>query len=179
MQLRRARGSLATAVPRALPALLTLVAAGAGTVFSVAATSVGASAATPGPNPGSPAYVARDVQNMEQAFGREIGPGGELTDPGYWSSLGPDMVSTELSQLESQAADPTRPALTGGSLVPGWNVGNPLRQGWAAHAGARCRSTSPQRRGRCSRATSSRRSPMLETRTPGLVSPRRTREWCS
>jgi pimeloyl-ACP methyl ester carboxylesterase len=91
--------------------------------------------AQPGPSPGSPAYIARDVQNMENAFGREIGPGGELTDPSYQESLVPDTSSAWSAQTTEQATDPTDPAVTGGNLVPGWNVGNPDRAGWAGSRG--------------------------------------------
>ena len=31
-----------------------------------------------GPEPGSPEFVQRDSQNMRDAYGRQIGPGGQL-----------------------------------------------------------------------------------------------------
>ncbi|MHB8329343.1 MAG: alpha/beta hydrolase family protein [Acidimicrobiales bacterium] len=90
---------------------------------------------TSAPAPGSPSYIARDVTNMENAFGRQIGPGGELTDPAYVSGLAPDVLTTELDQLSAQVADRTRPAVTGGNLVPGWSTGNPARVRWAGTRG--------------------------------------------
>jgi len=105
-------------------------------MVAAVAPALGASAEVGGaPSPGSPAYLARDAGNIDQAFGRQLGPGGQLRDPAYLRALAPDAVGTELAQLEAQAANPTRPALTGGNLVPGWNDGNPYRRGWAGHRG--------------------------------------------
>ncbi|HUY64089.1 MAG TPA: hypothetical protein VMV14_06185 [Acidimicrobiales bacterium] len=92
-------------------------------------------ASSSSPAPGTPAYMARDAQNMVNAFGRELGPGGEFTSTTYWQALIPALLTTEADQLSAQASEPTRPALTGGNLVPGWNTGNPLRQGWAGTRG--------------------------------------------
>ena len=39
-------------------------------------------------------------------------------------------TADQTSQLLEQAASPTRIAVTPGRVVPGWNVGNPLRAGW-------------------------------------------------
>ena len=41
----------------------------------------------PAPEPGSPAYVARDVQNINDAYGRITGPGGQLQNPAYLPAL--------------------------------------------------------------------------------------------
>jgi dienelactone hydrolase len=82
------------------------------------------------PQPGSPAYVARDVGNMADAYGRITGPGGQLTNPNYLPALIQQSSLLTAMQLLAQAATPTRPALSAGNLVPGWNVGNPLRAGW-------------------------------------------------
>ncbi len=95
-------------------------------------------AVTPGsaqantPTPGSSAYIARDVANMAAAFGRDVE---ELTNPAYMTGLPPAVASTYLAQLQAQAADPADPALTGGAVIPGWDVGNPLRAGWAGARG--------------------------------------------
>ena len=80
--------------------------------------------------PGSPAYVQRDGQNMFDAYGRQHGPNGQLSNPAYLPALVTEGTAMNLSQLAQQAANPTRPALTPGNLFPGWNAGNPLRAGW-------------------------------------------------
>jgi hypothetical protein len=82
------------------------------------------------PEPGTPAYVARDLQNMQDAYGRITGPGGQLQNPAYLASLVTAGTADQASQLMEQAASPTRIAVTPGRVVPGWNVGNPLRAGW-------------------------------------------------
>jgi dienelactone hydrolase len=82
------------------------------------------------PQPGSPAYVARDLANIADAYGRITGPGGQLANPSYLPALIQQTSLLTATQLLTQAADPTRLALNAGNLVPGWNVGNPLRAGW-------------------------------------------------
>jgi dienelactone hydrolase len=84
----------------------------------------------PAPEPGSPAYVARDTQNILDAYGRIIGPGGQLQNPAYLAALAFAGSADQTQQLLEQAASPTRIAVTPGRVVPGWNVGNPLRAGW-------------------------------------------------
>ncbi|MDN4172054.1 alpha/beta hydrolase [Nocardioides sp. SOB77] len=83
-----------------------------------------------GPEVHSPAYVARDLQNIADAYGRITGPGGQLQDPAYLPALVAASSATTVAQLLAQVATPTRLALTAGNVVPGWNVGNPLRAGW-------------------------------------------------
>lgn len=98
-----------------------------------ATTALGASApalAGPSPSPSDPAYTARDTQNIADAYGRIVGPGGQLRNPAYLPALVKQINRTSVSQLLTQVATPTRPALTAGQVVPGWNVGNPLRAGW-------------------------------------------------
>jgi dienelactone hydrolase len=89
-------------------------------------------AAEPEPEPGSPEYVARDTQNIADAYGRITGPGGQLQNPAYLPALVADSTQTGVDQLLTQAATPTRLALTPGNVFPGWNVGNPLRSTWEA-----------------------------------------------
>jgi len=84
-------------------------------------------AVTSGPAPGSPAYVERDVANIEAAIGRETT---ELQQPSYLPGLTEGAVRTELAQLEAQAGRPTHPSVTVGALTPE-GVGNPDRDGWA------------------------------------------------
>jgi dienelactone hydrolase len=82
------------------------------------------------PEPGTPEYVARDAQNLRDAYGRVIGPGGQLQNPAYLAALALAGTADQVAQLREQAASPTRIAVTPGRVVPGWNVGNPLRAGW-------------------------------------------------
>ena len=99
----------------------------------VVATSVSGGAGhaeQAGPTPGSPAYVARDLANVQTAYGRIIGPGGQLDNPAYLPALVAQTTEAQVAQLLQQAAAPGRPALTAGNVFPGWNVGNPLRAGW-------------------------------------------------
>jgi len=101
---------------------------------SAAGTGIQPAAAS-GPAPGTPVYMARDVRDMEAAFGREIGPGGELTSPAYLAGLGPDVAATAIAYGVDDAQDPTDPALTPGNLVPGWSAGTPDRSQWAGTRG--------------------------------------------
>lgn len=82
------------------------------------------------PEPGDPAYTVRDARNVVAAYGRIEGDGGQLRNPAYLPALVAQSTATSVAQLLTQAASPTRPALTAGQVVPGWNVGNPLRAGW-------------------------------------------------
>ncbi|MCW2842663.1 MAG: hypothetical protein JWN22_579 [Nocardioides sp.] len=87
-----------------------------------------ASPATAGPDPTSPDYTTRDAQNIADAYGRVTE--GQLQNPAYLPALVQASTQKNVDQLLAQAASPTRPALTPGNLLPGWNVGNPLRAGW-------------------------------------------------
>lgn len=82
------------------------------------------------PEPGSVPYLLRDIQNIGEAYGRITGPGGQLANPNYLPALIRESSLLTATQLLAQAATPTRPVLSAGQLVPGWNVGNPLRAGW-------------------------------------------------
>ena len=86
------------------------------------------------PRPGSPAYVARDAQNVLDAYGRQTAPDGQLT-PQYLLALQRVSTTTETQQLLEQAARPNRPAVSPGNLAPGWNVGNPYRESWNGKRG--------------------------------------------
>ena len=88
----------------------------------------GSAHAATAPAPGSLQYLLRDLANMTSAYGRVTG--GQLGNGNYLPALVKETSSVTVSQLLTQAASPTRPALTAGNLVPGWNVGNPLRAGW-------------------------------------------------
>jgi dienelactone hydrolase len=86
--------------------------------------------ADPAPAPNTPAYLARDLANIADAYGRQTGTGGQLANPNYLPALIKESTLLGASQLLAQAANPLRLALTAAMLVPGWNVGNPLRAGW-------------------------------------------------
>lgn len=105
---------------RALAALLTAAA--------VLAAPAAALAGPPPGQPGSPEYVAHDLKNIADAFGRQTGQ--QLADPDYLPSLVFEANKVSLNQLADQVANLTRPAISPGNVVPGWNVGNPLRAGW-------------------------------------------------
>jgi len=97
-------------------------------VAAQAATSSGA------PTPGSPAYIARDAQNITDAYGRQAAPDGQLS-PAYIAAATQEQGPQWVAQLMGQAANPTRSALDPGQLVPGWNSGNPYRYDWAGKRG--------------------------------------------
>ena len=113
--------------PRALRVALT-----AG--VALALTAPGVAGAATGPAPGSPAYLARDAQNIADAYGRQTAPDGQLT-PAYGLANAQHIGPAYEAQLLAQAATPTRPALSPGMAVPGWNSGNPYRQSWNGHRG--------------------------------------------
>src|SRR6476660_1845910 len=101
----------------------------------VAAGTSGASSASGSvPAPGSPEYSARDNQNIADAYGRQTAPDGQLT-PAYGLANAQVIGPVYAQQLLAQAATPTRPALSPGMAVPGWNSGNPYRAGWDGSRG--------------------------------------------
>jgi dienelactone hydrolase len=87
-----------------------------------------------GPAPGTPQYVQRDNQNMADAYGRQTAPDGQL-NPNYLQELPGGTNAGYLQQLADQVANPTRPVLDPGQVVPGWNQGNPYRQTWSGSRG--------------------------------------------
>jgi len=84
------------------------------------------------PVPGSPAYIARDIQNMEAAFGRQVT---ELEDPGYLLPFFENATGLYFQQLAAQLQELNRPALTADALVPGFGAGNPDRESWPGTRG--------------------------------------------
>jgi hypothetical protein len=105
----------------------TIVCAGTLLVPQVAAASSSSS-----PTPGSPAYMIRDLQNMEAAFGRPIN---QLETPSYGPDFALEALSNYVTQLDAEATNPTRPSLTLGGLVPGAATGNPDREDWSGTRG--------------------------------------------
>lgn len=67
---------------------------------------------------------------MRDAYGRIVGEGGQLRNPAYLPALVRESTLVSTSQLMLQLASPDRLALTPAMVVPGWNVGNPLRATW-------------------------------------------------
>lgn len=107
-------------------------------LFAAAPAALGTTArAASDPTPGSPEYVQRDNQNMQDAYGRQTGPGGQLNNPEYSTALTQTNIGLSLHQLAQQLATPTRLALTPGNVFPGWNAGNPFREEWAGKRGLR------------------------------------------
>src|SRR3954447_8858056 len=103
----------------------------------VAALAAAAPAHAQAPQPGTPEYVQRDMQNMADAYGRQTAPDGQLGNPNYLPALIEEGNEVGLTQLAQQAAAPNHVALTPGNVFPGWNAGNPLRRGWTGRRGQR------------------------------------------
>ncbi|HEX4189940.1 MAG TPA: alpha/beta hydrolase [Marmoricola sp.] len=115
---------------RVLVSALTALIALTALLATSLAVGLPAAQADPAPKPGTLGYLARDVQNILLSFGRETGPGGQLANPNYLPALSAAIPQLYATQLLNQIANPLRPVITAGELVPGWNVGNPLRAGW-------------------------------------------------
>ena len=75
-----------------------------------------------------PVNPVADLANMLAAYGRITQ--GQLANPAYLPALIKESSATSVAQLRKQVATPARLAITAGNVVPGWNVGNPLRAGW-------------------------------------------------
>src|SRR6478752_6063958 len=95
----------------------------------IAAVSLVVTAALAAPASAAPADPQAD------AYGRITGQGGQLQNPAYLPALVAATNARYVEQLLTQAASPLRLSLTAGNLVPGWNVGNPLRAGWSGTRG--------------------------------------------
>src|SRR6478736_2538773 len=64
----------------------------------------GIASASAGPAPGSPAYLARDPQNIADAYGRQTAPDGQLT-PAYGLANAEVIGPVYAQQLLAQAGD--------------------------------------------------------------------------
>jgi alpha-beta hydrolase superfamily lysophospholipase len=89
------------------------------------------------PKPGTPAFVQRDLQNVVDAYGRQLAPGGQLRNPHYLAALPAGVADSYTSNLTEILRNPLRPPLTLGAVFPGWDMANPLRQGWEGTRGLR------------------------------------------
>ena len=119
------------------PKMLPRLSSRAAFVLALAALTIGSIpsvGASSGPAPGSPAYIQRDNQNILDAYGRQTGPGGQLS-PEYLQELFPAGIPVGLQQVAEQAQNPTRPVLDPGQWFPGWNEGNAFRQTWPGRRG--------------------------------------------
>src|SRR3954465_5658739 len=91
---------------------LVRAAVAAATSFAVlGAASSGAFAAPGQRGPGSPASLARDAQNIADAYGRQTAPDGQLS-PEYGLASAQYINPVFAADLLAQAARPNRPALT-------------------------------------------------------------------
>jgi dienelactone hydrolase len=104
-----------------------------GTAISVLGLAANGAAAAGPPQPGSPEYVQRDLQNMADANGRQTAPDGQLSAT-YLTAL-QQQNPVFLGQQSNQLGDPNRLALTPGQFFPGWNSGNPYRNTWSGTRG--------------------------------------------
>ena len=139
----------------------------------------GASAAPGDPAPGTPAYLARDAQNIADAYGRQTAPDGQLS-PEYGLAsaqyINP-VFAADLLAAGGAAQPPGAHARQ--RPCPGWNSGNPLPQGLGRHARQMTpvSFTEPLRRaaaGRRLRAAAGRAGPLHRqaadaARSPGVV----------
>ncbi|GAB2875634.1 alpha/beta hydrolase family protein [Nocardioides pacificus] len=136
-----------------LARLLARLASPLAPALALALTATVVPAASAAPEPGTPAYVARDAANIADAYGRITGPGGQLRNPAYLPGLVTSATQVSVAQLLAQVATPARLALTPGLVVPGWNAGNPLRAGWAGTRGISRKVTFTNRYGALLRGT--------------------------
>lgn len=82
-----------------------------------------------GPAPGSAAYIARDLQNMQDAMGRLTAPDGQLNNAEYQRELAAEIGPELVQKLMEQAASPTHLAANAQQLVPLSQGGSPFRHG--------------------------------------------------
>lgn len=104
-----------------------LVAAGAIVCLSaVLATSAGASP-VPDPEPGTPEYVQRDLENVALMYGRNRD---QATNPDFAARLFPNGAASSVENLADQAERPTRPVISLSQLLPNGRVWDPYRLDW-------------------------------------------------
>src|SRR5436190_22600357 len=92
-------------------------------------------AAADAPKPGTLEYIQRDMQNMQDAYGRQTAPDGQFNNHDWQVAQAQESNDNGLKQLAEQAAAANRLAITPGNVFPGWNTGNPFRRGWAGRRG--------------------------------------------
>jgi dienelactone hydrolase len=104
-------------------------------LLAAAVLAVPSVAAADAPKPGTLEYIQRDMQNMQDAYGRQTAPDGQFNNRDYEIAQTQESNDVGLKQLAEQAAAANRLAISPGNLFPGWNAGNPFRRGWAGRRG--------------------------------------------
>ena len=115
----------------AVPCPVAALALGAA-VAVVLAGSSGAAAAPGDPAPGSPAYLARDAQNIADAYGRQTAPDGQLS-PEYGLASAQYINPVFAADLLAQAARPEPPGADPGDGGAGLEQRQPLPRGLGRH----------------------------------------------
>lgn len=143
---------------RRLARRITALAVAFGSAFALAGAPAPARAADDPLGPLAPVTglltgLPSDLQAMADAYGRITGPNGQLQNPAYLPALVQQSTAGSIESLRNLAASPTRPSLTGGALVPGFNVGNPLRAGWNGTRGVETKVSFTNRYGALLRGT--------------------------
>jgi dienelactone hydrolase len=80
------------------------------------------------PEPGTPAYWERELDNVARAHGRLVD---QLGHPGFHAAFAEGTTETFPDNLALQLEQPSRPILTLGQLVPGGRTADPYRLDWA------------------------------------------------
>ena len=128
--------------PRALRAAVT-----AGIALAVVVPGI--AGASTGPAPGSPAYLARDTQNIADAYGRQTAPAAARPPPtGAGQRAAHRRRPTRRSCWQQAATPDASGARRRATLVPGLERGQPAtRRAGTARAAASRRCRSPNRYG--------------------------------
>jgi dienelactone hydrolase len=89
---------------------------------------VAAAPAATDPEPGSPAWVQRDLDNVAASAGRLVD---EQTNPAFHQQWAAQTPGTFAESLSDQLTHPDRPIVSLGQLVPGGRTADPFRVDWA------------------------------------------------
>ncbi|MFA5890468.1 MAG: hypothetical protein WDA27_05905 [Actinomycetota bacterium] len=91
-------------------------------VALVAVIATTAIAPAQGNDYSDPDYAATDLKNMQQSMGRN---GEQVSDPEFFLRVQQETTQHHTEALLAQLLDPTHPAITPGTLAPGWDTANP------------------------------------------------------
>ena len=94
----------------------------------VTALLVAAAPATEEPEPGSPAWIERDLANVVAATGRMQD---QQSNPAFHAEMAARTPGTFVGGLSDQLAHPDRPMVTLAQTVPGGTTADPFRVDWA------------------------------------------------
>lgn len=98
-------------------------------LLAVAALVAAAPAVTAAdPDPGSPEWVQRDLDNMARSAGRMVD---QQANPAFHQTFAVETPGLVAGGLSDQLAHPDRPIVTLGQLVPGGRTTDPFRVDWA------------------------------------------------